>query len=193
MQTKVCKKCNEELPATIEYFHKSKNHKHGLRNVCKKCRRKIRQEGYNKEYYKNNKVNILKYQEEYRKTNKEKLQMYFRQHGKTDKRKKSYIIKTHKQRAFKKYLQATFTIENWEICKTYFNNKCAYCGKETELQQEHFIPLSKNGEYTKNNIIPTCAFCNNSKHSKDFFEWYLKQQFYSKERENKILSYLALR
>jgi 5-methylcytosine-specific restriction endonuclease McrA len=71
-----------------------------------------------------------------------------------------------------------------------FDNKCAYCGKEKPLAQDHFVPLSKGGEYTNNNIICSCKSCNSSKSDKDFFEWYPEQLFYSKEREAKILKYL---
>jgi len=33
--TKLCKVCQEKLPATSEYFHKQKKGKFGLRTVCK--------------------------------------------------------------------------------------------------------------------------------------------------------------
>jgi len=37
---KICTKCKNELPATIEYFHRHNRTKNGLRSVCKECRRK---------------------------------------------------------------------------------------------------------------------------------------------------------
>ncbi len=58
------------------------------------------------------------------------------------------------------------------------------------LEQEHFVPISSNGPYTANNIIPACKSCNSSKRDSDFFSWYPKQPFYSKRREAKILRYL---
>lgn len=58
------------------------------------------------------------------------------------------------------------------------------------LTQDHFLPLSKGGEYTVNNIIPACKNCNCSKQDKDFSEWYSKQEFYRKERELKILEHV---
>lgn len=39
VKTKICTKCEGELPATIEYFHKQKHCKYGVRNKCKDCRR----------------------------------------------------------------------------------------------------------------------------------------------------------
>lgn len=38
MQTKICKVCQEEKPATKEYFHAAKECTYGLRNECKTCR-----------------------------------------------------------------------------------------------------------------------------------------------------------
>ena len=72
----------------------------------------------------------------------------------------------------------------------YFNNSCAYCGAKCELEQEHFIPVTKGGEYTKNNIITACRSCNASKGNRDFDEWYKNKDFYNKDRENKIKQYL---
>ena len=49
---------------------------------------------------------------------------------------------------------------------------CAYCGEEKILHKDHFVPLSKGGEFTHNNVVPSCACCNVSKSNNDFFEWY---------------------
>lgn len=75
-----------------------------------------------------------------------------------------------------KQLWTTTTYRGWENSaqqiKKYFNNRCAYCGKELPLQQDHFIALSKGGEYSKNNIVPSCQSCNGSKGAKEFETWY---------------------
>lgn len=89
-------------------------------------------------------------------------------------------------------LTSNFTIEEWNICLQYFSNECSYCGNfAKELTQDHFIPVTKNGDYTAENIVPACRSCNSSKCNTDFEEWYGWQSFYSKEREDKILSYLG--
>lgn len=36
-QTKVCSKCNKELPLSVDYFYSDKKGKDGYRNKCKKC------------------------------------------------------------------------------------------------------------------------------------------------------------
>lgn len=50
--TKTCGGCNQEFPATPEYFIKNKNGKYGLGSKCPKCRRKYREnlEGWKEEY-----------------------------------------------------------------------------------------------------------------------------------------------
>jgi len=97
-----------------------------------------------------------------------------------------------KRKSLKKRLPSTLTAQQWMDCLEYFNNKCAYCGKEKELHQEHFIPMSKGGIYTINNIIPACVSCNQSKKAMGFYEWYPEQEFYSMQREKKILKYLNI-
>ena len=95
-----------------------------------------------------------------------------------------------KREARKRNLLCTFTVEQWEGAKTYFQNTCCYCGEVKTLHQDHFLALSNNGEYTRYNIIPACQSCNCSKHTKRFSEWYPKQIYYSPKREQRILEYL---
>ncbi len=130
-----------------------------------------------KQYYETNKENIIKsnteYHKQYRQENSEK-----------------YRIHCQKRRAKIRKLPYTLTLIQWEETKLHFDNKCAYCGKEVPLVQEHFIALSKGGEYTHNNILPACKNCNSSKNNKDFFQWYLKYKYFSKKRERYILEFL---
>jgi 5-methylcytosine-specific restriction endonuclease McrA len=107
------------------------------------------------------------------------------------KRVAKHTNKIHRRKEAMLKLPYTLTEEQWEEIKNYFDNRCAYCGKEKPLQQEHFIPVSKGGEYTHNNIIPACGDCNFKKLNHDFFEWYPKQKSYSELRERKILNYLG--
>lgn len=99
--------------------------------------------------------------------------------------------KEQKRRSLKRQLPSTLTTEQWGNMKQHFNNSCAYCGEEKPLEQEHFFPLIKGGEYAVSNIIPSCGSCNRSKGPKDFFIWYKSQPQYSRERELKILKYLG--
>lgn len=151
-----------------------------------------------KQYYKDNKEAHKEYSKIYYKENAEELRKQKRQYYR--KNKDLLSIKKQKRRAITQKLPATLTDEQWQQIKSEFNNSCSYCGmSETEhldryneqLHQEHFVPLSKGGEYTHNNIIPACRSCNSSKQDKDFFEWYPEQELYSERREQKILNYLG--
>lgn len=146
-----------------------------------------------KTYIENNKEKIKKTQKRYYEENKEAI---FERNKKWNERNKDKIRmidarKRHKRQAIEKTLPADFSEKQWNECKLYFNNKCSYCGKNSTLQQEHFIPVSKGGEYTLNNIIPACQSCNSSKNNKSFFDWYSGYKYYDKDRENKILNYLG--
>jgi 5-methylcytosine-specific restriction endonuclease McrA len=224
MNTKICNKCERELPATDVYFQKRKNRKFGVVSTCKECfseyQRQYRQK--NKEkiaktkkvHYQKNKEQVLEHQKEYQqrnkekiserrkryyqknkcriaeyqKNNKEKIAEYRKDYVKENKEK--FVLYRRKRDSLKKELQHTLTASQWSKIKTDFDNCCAYCGKKKKLEQEHFIPLTKGGEYTHNNIIPACKSCNSSKYNRDFFEWFKSYEYYSEEREKKILKYL---
>lgn len=105
--------------------------------------------------------------------------------------KKCHVITEQRRRKKAKSVLKDLTTSEWENIKKYFDFKCAYCGEECEeLTQEHVIPLSKGGNYTKSNIIPSCRSCNCKKHNKLLDEWYKNQSFYSKAQELKIKNYL---
>lgn len=191
MKMRKCCICGKEYPATTEYFYKKYKNKDVLDCRCKKCKSVVKKAYYNK---KDSSEKAREYAKKWTKEN-------YTRKRKTDKTRYNKIKNTtrykelknkieHKRKAIKKNLLCNFTIEQWEKCKEYFNNRCAYCGAEMPLTQDHFIALSKGGEYTSNNIIPSCQRCNSSKSNKDFFEWYPKSKYYSKEKEEKILKYL---
>ena len=96
----------------------------------------------------------------------------------------------HRRKAIKRSLSSSLTVKQWGEIKLYFKNVCCYCGKEELLHQEHFLALSKGGEYSHDNILPACGSCNSSKGSKDFTIWYPKYKHYSKKREKIIFDFL---
>jgi hypothetical protein len=187
-------KKNEINQKNRESYHKNK------RERLKKC----------KEYVLKHKEKTAEYQKKYSIANSDKIKEYKKIHHKDyylkNKNKilncKSEWLKTsrgkissaksrHKRRSLDKKLRSDFTLEEWNFLKLFFNNKCAYCGADnTNLEKDHFIPVTKYGEYTKNNIVCACKSCNASKGNKDFFDWYRNQEFYSIEKELKILNYL---
>lgn len=128
---------------------------------------------YHKKWYEENKANVSSKAKSYREHNKEKCKVFLQRY-----------------KAKKLLLPSTLTVEQWEKIKLDFNNRCAYCGSNKQLAQEHFVAVSKGGEYSHNNIVPACKSCNSSKSDKSFFVWYPKFKHYSKQRETKILGYL---
>lgn len=178
---KICQVCKKELPATEEYFHKNKKGKLGFLGTCKKCRKdnadldKISKQ--RKRYYYNNKKEELQRHKDWCIKNPEKVKEFSR-------------IKKQKRKAMKKQLPNNFTLKDWNKCKEYFNNECAYCGCLDNLAQDHVIPITKGGGYIKDNIIPACKSCNSSKCDKDMKDWYKKQSFYSEDKFRKIKKYI---
>jgi 5-methylcytosine-specific restriction endonuclease McrA len=141
-------------------------------------------------YYKKNIDKIRERNKEYCLQNKDKVAQKRKQYYKSEKGKQIVkIVRAKRKSAFKK-LQVAYTLEEWEDCLKYFKHSCCYCGNPGPMEQDHFIALSKGGEYTRNNIVPACKSCNSSKNNKDFFEWYPKQSFYNRKRESKILKFL---
>ena len=67
-----------------------------------------------------------------------------------------------------------------------FNDACAYCGSDKQATIDHVMPLSNGGldEYT--NIVPACKTCNSSKNSKEVWQWYQSQSFFTEARWRKI-------
>lgn len=154
---------------------------------------------YSRKYQKENKDAIARRRAKYYQGNKVKISEYIannkeriiaRDRAWRAKNMDKCILKAQKRRALKKSLPATLTSKQWEDARQYFHGKCAYCGKTSQLFQDHFYPLSKGGEYARLNIIPACGSCNSSKGSKLFHEWYPGYKFYSKKRESIILRYL---
>jgi len=215
---KTCAKCNRELPARIEYFHKDKNASTGFYCYCRECRGyqflKIVPQGYkyciccekvflateNHFFKRTDNLNgftstCKECHGRISKTNyfnsiaerKAKNKQYRRtQHGRDIARQ---IFQRYKTK--KKDLVADLTKEQWEQCLIYFDYKDAYTGLPMNIiSQDHVIPLSKNGIYSVNNIIPCEKSINSSKGNRPFETWYRKQSFYSEDRETKILKYL---
>lgn len=161
---------------------RNQNEKEKMVKTCSKCNEVKNIEHFrqraNGGYYSICKVCENIKNKEYRKNNPETIN-------------KLRVIHENRRRSIKNNLSNNFTTKQWKECKDYFNNSCAYCGREMKnLTQDHFIPVSKGGTYSKENIIPACRSCNCKKHNKNFYEWYKSYEHYSLSRLNKIETYL---
>ena len=170
-----------------EYYLKNKEHKKEYDKRYREKNKDIDKERA-KKYYIENKDRIREYYKKYYEENKERIKEVNNEWKINNQDKVKLSRKKRKNK--RKELKADLTVQEWDYIKEYFNNSCAYCGAKCELEQEHFIPVTKGGEYTKNNIITACRSCNASKGNRDFDEWYKNKDFYNKDRENKIKQYL---
>ena len=85
----------------------------------------------------------------------------------------------------KRGLPATLTRAEWEQTVVHFDFRCAYCGEDRPLCQDHFIPLSAGGLYSVDNIVPSCGHCNSSKRDK------MPEVWCPPETYERIAAYLA--
>lgn len=148
-----------------------------------------------KKYRERNGKQIRQNKKIYYEQNKEKELNRGRQWRKANPVKNRRIAQRRRSR--KAMLPATLTVEDYAETLATFNNACAYCGVtddqlSTSLQQEHVIPLSKGGGYTKENIIPACASCNLSKGTRNMETWYKDQEAFTAQRLKMIKDFQAL-
>lgn len=184
-----------------EYYRKyQENNKERYKEYSRRYYQKNREryKNYGKEYYQKNKDRYKEYYErnkerykEYYIENKEKISAYQSTPEYKMRRRPKARFNKNKRDAMKRSLLNTFTKNDWNYCLAHFDYSCAYCGeRKKSFHQDHFIPISKGGEYTKYNIVPTCETCNIRKSDRDFKEWYTEQDFYDPKREERVLKYL---
>jgi 5-methylcytosine-specific restriction endonuclease McrA len=208
----ICSRCRGFFPETEEYFVMDKRNGKS-KSDCKKCCNEKRlsesREHLNelararyarlreKElerfriYRAENKGKVNKSVRLYKSKNMDSIRKQQKIKRNTDEYRLKSRIYNHRRRAREGHLLHDITENEWENCKDYFEQKCAYCGSEEELQQEHFIPVVRGGGYTIGNIIPACKRCNSSKNDSAFEQWYRRQDYYSAERESKVYEYLC--
>ncbi len=67
---------------------------------------------------------------------------------------------------------------------------CAYCGRENPTTLDHVIPRAKGGATVRRNLIAACGDCNILKSSEDWYSWFRSQNFWTVEKEYKILNWV---
>jgi len=193
-----CKECEKEEKQkyylenkdAYKTYHKNNSEKIKVQQHEYYNQNKERLNAYATEYHKQNRERAYFLHKRWREENKEKWNKHLIRYRKSETGKTNIQVKNLKRYYKTANAKNDFTNIDWQNCLKHFENKCAYCEVETKLTQDHFIPVSKNGSLSKENIIPACKFCNTSKSNKDFSLWYLKQNFYSEKRIIKILNYI---
>ncbi|GMX64449.1 HNH endonuclease signature motif containing protein [Paenibacillus elgii] len=216
MNYKVCTKCKENKPSTKEYFYtqKTTTKKYGVRYVltswCRDCINK-KQAKYRKEHIEECRIRELKYYHAdlvrkerkkagYRKHAKENREVYAERLSEWQKANPNRVREYNRFREMHK--KHDVTNNEWENCKNYFNYRCAYCGYPTE---EHFIKRKEkciwsdfhkehfdhDGSNDITNLIPSCLWCNSSKHQSEYDDWYNESnEDYTPERHYKIKKWI---
>lgn len=172
-----CPACDKWKPATLEFWYQSSSGSNGLATYCIPC-------------------GLTKMKSSYER-NKEARLRYIRQWTEEAKTSDGFHeakrLHVRRRRARKRDLPDTLTPEQWQQALDYFGGCCAVCGRSPGLWHtiaaDHWIPLSKGGGTTADNIVPLChgqGGCNNSKHSKDAYAWLLS--IFGKRKAKKALT-----
>lgn len=121
---KICKKCKEEYPATIEFFHRNNASKDGLAYRCKKCRKE-----YNISHYNRNRQKIQKVHRKYQKKNNDRIYKQRKESGKDWEYKLKHLY--------------GLSLEEYNNMLNKQKNKCLICGINKKLDIDH---NHKNGK-----------------------------------------------
>jgi 5-methylcytosine-specific restriction endonuclease McrA len=135
----------------------------------------------NREYYAKNRERILAAANQYRTEHPDRRREQHRRHYEANKAKYHRAAADfahrdpegrraikHRSLARRHGRQATLTVAQWQDILAAFGYACAYCGRgwheiTGKLNQEHVIPVSQDGGYTVDNIVPACGACNTRK------------------------------
>jgi len=163
---KTCTKCKQSKQ--LSEFNKNKNYKDGFSYVCRNCK-KIEQKEYrlvNKETISiKRKLSIptihsikskTTSQRKWRRNNKEMQRENARR---SDNKRRALKVSTE---------NGTITKESLDKLLILQHKECHYCGicLDQTKQLDHYIPLSKGGPHSIDNVVWSCAKCNNHKRAK---------------------------
>lgn len=103
----------------------------------------------------------------YKQRHPERLKQTMRRYLDTAKGKATRVIVSNRRRAQKMGAAHPLTREQWYEILARYSERCAYCGIRPEpgrgnqsINQEHLTPLSRGGEHSAENIVPSCFPCN---------------------------------
>ena len=152
------KKCTECLEVkNISDFYKARSTKDRFTNLCKICYKEKVLARYWKNPEPKREYSRNKYREnppkeyikQWRRNNPEKLRTYERN-----------------RKSLKKHNGGKVTEKQWRSVLEKYGNKCLYPNCEnTDITQDHVIPLSRGGMHSVDNLQPLCKKHNFEKHT----------------------------
>jgi 5-methylcytosine-specific restriction endonuclease McrA len=183
---KTCTKCNQTKFVT--QFFRDASLPDGTRYICKECDKKRKNEWrannqehdreYFKQYRDNNKESLARNNHKWYESHKEQIKIKKAVYEANNKEKMSQVrrdwAKKHPElgrklakdrRARLKGATGVITPQEWQALLKEHDHKCYYCGTTERITQDHWIPLSRGGSHTIDNIVPACHSCNSRKYN----------------------------
>ena len=194
MQVKTCsnKDCPNVNPQPIENFHVDHRKKDGYRSRCKTCelnRAKQYREANRqmlaekqRDYYsqngeaqrnasnrwkRENKAHVSQYAARWAADHRAERSVYNHDYGQANHDR--VLERSRKRRAISYGKSAFFTEEEFQAKFESLGRRCFYCKRPlafSEATRDHYIPLTKGGDDSIDNIVPACANCNSHKRNK---------------------------
>jgi hypothetical protein len=158
---KQCTECKIELPATLEYFYKSVNHKDRLKKECKSCSRKYALDRLNKM--------SPEFRKEMKKAEKQRNPHIYRQATRKVVARKRGVL--HEDWTEKQLIDTYGT--DCYICNKPIDYDAPKVGPGSDYSSwpDHVIPMSRGGENTIRNVRPCHRTCNEHKARRTYDEY----------------------
>jgi 5-methylcytosine-specific restriction endonuclease McrA len=141
---------DKRLQSMTRYREENREFVRGLQRTSKKAWNAANKDlvhAKNQKYYEENTAKICAHTATYQRENPEKVKVF-----------------QSRRRARKAAGRNDLAPQQWEEVLQAFDSRCAYCHKKSRtLEMEHVVPLSKGGENTVSNIVPSCVRCNRKK------------------------------
>lgn len=173
-QSKQYKQLNEEKISQQLKNYRDKN-SDKLKEYLKKYNidNKERIAEVKKKYYHNNIENITEYNADYYQKNKKTIIKKVLMYSRTEKGK--LVKKNTSSKRRLKFQQGNIDTDTLLEMKSR-NKNCYWCNSkiiDSNYHIDHYVPLSKGGSHTIDNIVISCPACNIKKSNKDPYEFAL--------------------
>lgn len=122
---------------------------------------------HRKAYYEANREKCREQNRVYHEANRDKHREQMRAYQRNN--LEAFAVRNANRHALKAKAGGSFTLQEWEALKAYYDYTCLRCGRqepEIELTIDHVVPLSQGGRNSIENLQPLCRTCNLSKNTK---------------------------
>lgn len=162
---KRCPKCKTEKQTTE--FGRDRSRPDGFQRYCKTCCC-----AYQKSFRADNRVAVLAERADYYRKNRSSVLSRMQRWQQNNPDKVRAIASRRRVRKLNAFEDGSVTPEAVQAVFESFGCRCAYCGSDGPLQEEHVVPVSKGGPHIIENIVPACQSCNASKGDAEVDVWY---------------------